>query len=46
MFNVSDLVKFAKYKASEGENERAIPVAVRFVNATYVTKLEEEENHG
>lgn len=46
MFNVSDLVKFAKYKASEGENESAIPVAVRFVNATYVTKLEEEENHG
>lgn len=46
LFGVADLVKFAKYKASEGENERAIPVAVRFVNATYVEKLEEEENNG
>lgn len=46
MFDVADLVKFAKYKASEGENERAIPTAVRFVNATYVVKLEEEESHG
>jgi hypothetical protein len=46
MFNVSDLVKFAKYKATEGENERAIPVAVRFVNATYIVKLEEEQNNG
>lgn len=46
LFAVADLVKFAKYKASEGENERAIPVAVRFVNATYVEKLEEEENNG
>ena len=43
---MADLVKFAKYSASEGENERAIPVAVRFVNATYVVKLEEEENNG
>lgn len=46
LFGVADLVKFAKYSASEGENERAIPVAVRFVNATYVVKLEEEENNG
>lgn len=46
LLGVSDLVKFAKYKATEGENERAIPVAVRFVNATYIFKLEEEEVHG
>lgn len=42
LFEVADLVKFAKYKASEGENERAIPVAVRFVNATFMHELEEE----
>ncbi|MBO7248764.1 MAG: hypothetical protein J6U88_01610 [Bacteroidales bacterium] len=46
MFGVADLVKFAKYSATEGENERAIPVAVRFVNATYMTKLEEEQSNG
>ncbi len=46
MFSVADLVKFAKYSATEGENERAIPVAVRFVNVTYMTKLEEEQSNG
>lgn len=43
LFEVADLVKFAKYKASEGENERAIPVAVRFVNATFVQDLEKDK---
>lgn len=42
LFGVADLVKFAKYKAASEENERAIPIAVRFVNATYVIKLEED----
>ncbi len=46
MFSVADLVKFAKYKATEAENERAIPVAVRYVNATYITKIEEESDNG
>ena len=45
LFDVADLVKFAKYKASEGENERAIPTAVRFVNATFMQDLENESNN-
>ncbi|MBR5249864.1 MAG: hypothetical protein IKV28_04670 [Bacteroidales bacterium] len=40
----ADLVKFAKYTPSEEENERAIPVAVRFVNATFLQTLEEDSS--
>ncbi len=42
----ADLVKFAKYTATDSENEQAIPVAVRFVNATFLQTLEEETNRG
>lgn len=43
LFKVADLVKFAKYVPSVGENEEVIPVAVRFVNSTYMKELEEEK---
>jgi hypothetical protein len=28
------MVKFAKYRATELENENAVPVAIRFINVT------------
>ena len=40
LFGTADLVKFAKYTASESENENAVPVAVRFVNDTFMQALE------
>ncbi len=43
LFSRADLVKFAKYEASEAENEEVVPSAVRFVNATYVTQVDQEE---
>lgn len=42
LFSVSDLVKFAKYSPTIGENEEAVPVAVRFVNSTFMTQMVEE----
>ena len=43
LFSTSDLVKFAKYTATEEENEKAIPTAVRFVNDTFLQEIEEEK---
>ena len=43
LFNRADLVKFAKYQASEPECEEVIPNAVRFVNATYMQEIDEEK---
>ena len=43
LFTLSDLVKFAKYTASEAENEGVIPTAVRFVNDTFMQTLEQKE---
>ena len=43
LFRMSDLVKFAKYVPSNGENEEAIPSAVRFVNSTFMQELEGEK---
>lgn len=40
LFGTADLVKFAKYTASAQENENAVPVAVRFVNDTFLQTLE------
>ena len=47
IFECADFVKFAKHTASQEENARALPTAVRFVTSTYQTVLEEEqqENH-
>jgi len=42
VFECADFVKFAKHVASEEENARALPTAVRFVTSTYQTVLEEE----
>ena len=42
LFECADFVKFAKHLASEEENARALPTAVRFVTSTYQTALEEE----
>jgi hypothetical protein len=41
LFELADLVKFAKYASSVEENEKAIPTAVRFVNATFLQEIEE-----
>ena len=43
LLKLSDLVKFAKNKATQDENENAIPVAVRFVNATFLQEMEQEK---
>jgi len=43
LFTTADYVKFAKHNASEQENEDAIPVAVRFVNSTFMQQLEDEQ---
>ncbi|MFA7115718.1 MAG: hypothetical protein WC140_00585 [Bacteroidales bacterium] len=42
LFACADLVKFAKFTASDAENEKAVPVAVRFVNSTFMQTLEDE----
>jgi len=43
VFECADYVKFAKHVASDEENARALPTAVRFVTSTYQTVLEEEQ---
>ena len=43
VFECADFVKFAKHTASDEENARALPTAVRFVTSTYQTVLEEEQ---
>ena len=42
LLQLSDLVKFAKYSAEEQECERAIPMSVRFVNATFLQEIESD----
>lgn len=46
LFKTADLVKFAKYVPQIQENEEAIPVAVRFVNSTFMQELEDEKQKG
>ena len=41
LFKTADLVKFAKYVPANEENEEAIPMAVRFVNAAFEQQLQE-----
>lgn len=41
LFERADFVKFAKFVASDEDNAASLPVAVRFVTATYQTDLEE-----
>ena len=42
LFERADFVKFAKFTASDEDNAKALPVAVRFVTSTYQAELEEE----
>ena len=39
LFERADYVKFAKYVATETENASAVPLAVRFVTATYQAEI-------
>ncbi|MCR4823988.1 MAG: hypothetical protein K5849_01395 [Bacteroidales bacterium] len=43
VFECADFVKFAKHVASDEDNAKALPTAVRFVTSTYQTVLEEEQ---
>jgi hypothetical protein len=43
LFKTADLVKFAKYVPQAAENEEAIPMAVRFVNAAFEQQLQEAD---
>ena len=42
LFERADFVKFAKFTASDEDNAKALPVAVRFVTSTYQAELEEK----
>lgn len=42
LFETADYVKFAKAMASDDENSKALPLAVRFITATYQEQLNEE----
>lgn len=46
LFKTADLVKFAKYSPNVEENEEVIPVAVRFVNSTFMQELEDDKQKG
>jgi len=41
LLTLSDLVKFAKYSATEQECEASIPASVRFVNSTFLDSIED-----
>jgi len=43
LFEKADLVKFAKFVATDEYNATALPTAVRFVTETYQSMLEEEQ---
>ena len=46
LFERADFVKFAKFTASDENNARALPVAVRFVTSTYQAELEMPDQVG
>ena len=43
LFERADFVKFAKHQATDTENEETVPTAVRFVNTTFLQRMEEEK---
>ena len=45
LFDRADFVKFAKFTASDEDNAKALPSAVRFVTSTYQTELEDENEN-
>ncbi len=46
LFDRADFVKFAKFTASDDDNAKALPTAVRFVTETYQAEIENEEKGG
>ncbi len=46
LFERADFVKFAKFTASDEDNAKALPTAVRFVTETYQAEIEAEEEKG
>ena len=40
LFELADFVKFAKFVASDEDNAKALPAAVRFVTQTYQADVE------
>jgi hypothetical protein len=43
LFELADFVKFAKFTASDDDNAKALPTAVRFVTSTYQAEIEEDK---
>jgi hypothetical protein len=43
LFERADFVKFAKFTASDEDNAKALPTAVRFVASTYQAEIEGDE---
>lgn len=43
LFERADYVKFAKHTATDAENEGTVPTAVRFVNSTFLQRMEQEK---
>ncbi len=43
LFERADFVKFAKFTASDDDNAKALPTAVRFVTSTYQAEIEGDE---
>ena len=43
LFERADFVKFAKFVASDEDNASTLPLAVRFVTATYQAEIVNEE---
>ncbi len=46
LFERADFVKFAKFTASDDDNAKALPTAVKFVTETYQAEIENEEKEG
>ena len=44
LFELADFVKFAKFTASDDDNAKALPTAVRFVTSTYQSDIEEADS--
>ena len=46
LFERADFVKFAKFTATDEDNAKALPAAVRFVTSTYQSDVEDSSRHG
>jgi hypothetical protein len=44
LFELADFVKFAKFTASDDDNAKALPTAVRFVTSTYQSDIEDNDD--